>query len=134
MCVFHFTSIFYNFSVSVQQLAFFNLYFPGRRFGRFGKPHVIPGVDSEVILPSRHDVDGRELVIEETVCQSLPGSLDRITFGNHVVQPVVFLLIWRRRPGDCHRSRHVLLQLHRAWRLGVVCTAGRNGYPGIFID
>lgn len=75
-------------------LAFFNLDFPLGRFRWFGKAHVIPGVDSEAILPSRHDVNCSVLVIEQPVSQSLPGSLDGIPLGDHVVQPVVFLLIW----------------------------------------
>lgn len=100
--------------------AFSSLHFPGWWFRRFRKPHVILGIDPELILPSRHDINGSEFVIEETVCHDLPSTLDRITLGDHVVQPVIFLLIWRGIPGDRHCSRHILIQLHWAWRLGVI--------------
>lgn len=104
----------------VAKPAFSSLHFPGWGFGRFWKPHVILGIDSELILPSGHDINDSELVIEETICHSLPSALDRIPLGDHVVQPVILLLIWRGSPGDRHCSRHILLQLHWAWRLGII--------------
>ncbi|KAK6318812.1 hypothetical protein J4Q44_G00100230 [Coregonus suidteri] len=92
----------------------------GWRLRRLRDPHVIFGVDTEVVLSSSHDVEGCELVVEEAVGYSLPHALDGVASGHYVIQPVVPLLVWGGSPGHSHCFRNILLQLHWAGRLGII--------------
>lgn len=89
--------------------------------------HVILGIDAEVIFPPLHDIADCELVIEEPVSYYAPGALGGVQLGYYVVEAVVTLLIWRWLPDHCHCARYVLLQLHWARRLWVVCNPLYSG-------
>ena len=73
-----------------------------------------------MVLRAGHDVDGGELVVEQALRHRLPGALDGVPLGDHVVQPVVPLLVRGGGPGHGHGAGDVLVQLHRARGLGLV--------------
>jgi len=88
--------------------------------GGLGGAHVILGIHLELVLPVRHDVAMRVLVVEDAVCHGSPTGLGGVTLGHFVVQPVVQFLIRRGCPRHSHSAGHVLIQLHRARGLWLV--------------
>ena len=101
-------------------LTFLLLGHPRRGLDGRGQTHVVLGVDAEVVLRAGHDVDGGELVVEQALRHRLPGALDGVPLGDHVVQPVVQLLVRGRAPGEEHPALDGLLDGHRPRALGLV--------------
>lgn len=95
-------------------------------FRRFGGAHVILRVDSELVFSARHYVADCESVVEDAICNSVPLSFTWITLSHHVVQPVITFLIWRWGPWNGHCARHVFINLHRTWWLGLIWSSNRK--------
>lgn len=83
--------------------------------------HVVFSEHPKLVLPSRHNVDNCEFIVKEVVCHCPPCTFEGVSHGNHVMESVVSLLIWRGSPAQSHCSWDVLFQLNRTWRLGVIC-------------
>lgn len=104
------------FSKNVKMATGLNTFFgrnqPFGWFWRFGAAHVVFSINSELVFSARHDVAGRESIVEDSISNSVPGSFDRVTLSHQVVQPVISFLIRRRGPWNGHGARHIFIQLH----------------------